>query len=98
MAPQHTTDSAKAEERGATMATFQVIVPFAADAAEATERVRKHLPDGFRPTGGTEFLAKCRVSVEVAGDGDVDAAWVNLTSYGMSPEPALGSVWQAAGL
>lgn len=80
------------------METFAVSV-IAADEADALERAGRHIAklEGFGLTGRAAVTdAKHMLcSVEVANNGgDVNDAWVVLTSYGMTPAEDLGSVWQ----
>jgi hypothetical protein len=62
----------------------------------ATRRVSGIDGGGFVCTGRTAVRSERHglyyVEIENVG-GCVDAAWVQLTSYGMSPSNDLGSVW-----
>ena len=78
--------------------TFAASV-IAADAADALARVEKHLAKvpGFAATGNVAVRSERHLlwNVEVADlGGDVDRAWVVLTSYGISPDKSLGSHWE----
>ena len=97
--PETTTNgpAARLEKGDSTMETFAVSV-IAADEADASERVARRLPEGFGLTGRAAVTdAKHMLcSVEVANNGgDVNDAWVVLTSYGITPAGDLGSAWQA---
>lgn len=78
------------------MTTFTASV-LAADPAKAIARVTPHLPDGFTVTEARENPRHPQLmDVIVENDGgDVDACWVALTSYGISPSKALGSSWRS---
>lgn len=81
-----------------TPATFVATVS-ASTADEAAAKVDKYLArlDGFDATGRVEVRSQRHMlwNVEVANaGGDVNDAWVILTSYGISPCEALGSDWQ----
>ena len=72
----------------------------AADQAAALAKVERYIGKvpGFATTGATGVRSeKHRLyTVEVADlGGNKNDAWVVLTSYGISPEKALGSVWQS---
>lgn len=89
-----------------TRPTFSVGVVFAASVDEAVAKVTGYLERGrtgrvdvgeFRCTGRGEVRSARHMIVDVEVEdlgGDRDALWVFLTSYGMSPGPDLGSVWQ----
>ena len=71
----------------------------AADGAAAVERVGRTLAklDGFEPTGrvAVKSARHALYTVEVNNlGGNVNDAWVVLTSYGISPADDLGSAWQ----
>ena len=96
--PETTTNGPadRLEKGDSTMETFAVNV-IAADEADASERVARRLPEGFGLTGRAAVTdAKHMLcSVEVANHGgNVNDAWVVLTSYGITPAEDLGSVWQ----
>lgn len=107
MITTQTTTGRKAGEEAimatTTTRTFQASV-FAADAIDAIKRVEKHLAKvpGFALTGTASKRSAshrlgnaCFWSVEIADQGgDVDKAWVILTSYGISPDATLGSHWE----
>ena len=80
--------------------TFGAAV-FASNMEDALRRVAetctKHGLTGFAPTGRATCTSErhLRWVVEIANEGgDVDDAWVVLTSYGISPDETLGSVWE----
>lgn len=81
-----------------TPATFIASVS-AADAADATARVQKRLAGlaGFSligdPTIRSARHGLWNVTIGNDGTGDVNRAWVTLTSYGISPDERLGSHW-----
>lgn len=66
--------------------------------ADAIERVARRLPEGFAVTGEAEVRSARHglfsVLVENLG-GNVEDAWIVLTSYGISPSVELGSKWEA---
>lgn len=71
----------------------------AGDEASALERVARTLTklEGFEPTGrvAVKSARHALYTVEVQNlGGDVNDAWVVLTSYGISPADDLGSAWQ----
>jgi hypothetical protein len=81
-----------------TMNTFNATV-MAGNTTAAYERVAKHLRklDLFEPTGRVSIRDERHglYDVEVVNyGGDVNDAWVVLTSYGISPSKDLGSRWQ----
>lgn len=71
----------------------------ASNAESALARVERHLAKltGFTATGRVAVRDHRHglMDVEVThdGTGDVDDAWVILTSYGISPSDGLGSRW-----
>jgi hypothetical protein len=76
--------------------TFTATV-MASSADEASAKVAKRLPEGFALTGrtGVRSAKHLLLTVEVENlGGNVDACWVILTSYGISPSKALGSHWE----
>lgn len=82
------------------MANFIATV-MAANEAEAVERVEKQLAKlpGFATTGQTAVRSQRHLLMDVEVDdrgGDVNHAWVVLTSYGISPSEELGSHWTEA--
>jgi|TARA_R110000824_G_scaffold132802_1_gene295377 hypothetical protein len=69
---------------------------------DALQRIVKHLPVGFAPTGNYSVRRSSAHSdygtfnIEVANHGgDQNDCWFMLTSYGMNPSDGLGSVWQS---
>lgn len=71
----------------------------ARDAADALARVEKHLAKvpGFETTGRVAVRSEKHLlwNVEIADlGGDVNRAWVILTSYGIAPDATLGSHWE----
>jgi len=97
-----TTTTGRKAGKEATMAT--TLTTFAAtvcakDAADALARVGKYLGrvPGFATTGKVAVRSERHLlwNVEVANEGgDVNRAWVTLTSYGISPDKSLGSHWE----
>lgn len=76
-------------------ATFSATVS-AADAADAVAKVARRVVEGFALTGRVQVRSERHGLwvVEVANNGgNVNDCWVVLTSYGISPCKALGSVW-----
>lgn len=75
--------------------TVAVIAGDPADAITRTDRVLARL-DGFETTGRARVTDARHLlcEVEVTGHGDVNDAWVTLTSFGITPAHGLGSVWQ----
>lgn len=67
----------------------------ASDPAEAVAKVAKRLPEGWT-TGEAQVRSQKHLlqDVIVQGEGDRNALWVGLTSYGISPSDDLGSFWQ----
>lgn len=85
-------------DREVAMSTFTATVS-AMSAGDAVTRVQRHLAkvEGFSMTGRAQVRSeKHRLwTVEITDEGgDKDDLWVVLTSYGISPDEALGSVWQ----
>lgn len=75
---------------------FSTVIAVSAD--DAAAKVAKRLPEGFALTGrvGVRSERHALWNVEVANlGGDVNHAWVILTSYGITPGDELGSVWQS---
>jgi hypothetical protein len=80
-----------------TLATFEATV-MASNEADALAKVQKRLVglDGFEATGAVSVRSAKHLlfSVEVANlGGDANRAWVQLTSYGISPDESLKSYW-----
>lgn len=81
------------------MASTVSVTVIASDEADAIARVGRQVAklEGFALTGRAAVTdAKHMLcSVEVANHGgNVNDAWVVLTSYGMTPGDDLGSAWQ----
>ena len=92
-----TTNTGASRGKGLTMSTttFAATVS-AADGTDAIARVERRLVDGFTVTGRTEVRSARHMlwTVEVQNNGgNADAAWVEMTSYGISPSDDLGSAW-----
>ena len=71
----------------------------AASPADALASVAKHIAkvDGFSLTGNVSTHSSRHLmhSVEIVNDGgNVNDCWVVLTSFGISPNKSLGSVWE----
>lgn len=87
------------------MSNFTATVS-ATSGEEAVGKVqRRLLAKGFSITGKFQVRSERHMlwDVEVvatrhATKADRDAAWVQLTSYGISPSEDLGSYWQKVGL
>lgn len=78
------------------MSSFTVTVT-ARNAEEALNKVDKRLVPGFTLSGGVQERSARSLlwSVEVVNrGGNVNDCWAALTSYGISPSKALGSIWQ----
>ena len=97
--PETTTHTPVGGERKVTMTSTISVSLIAADEASAVDRVGRTLAklEGFEPTGrvAVKSARHALYTVEVNNlGGDVNDAWVVLTSYGISPADDLGSSWQ----
>ena len=80
-------------------ATFTASVS-ASDAKDAVKRAHRQVAklDGFELTGRVQVKSERHLlwNVEIHNNGgDVNDAWVVLTSYGINPSPELGSDWES---